>query len=244
MAAANAVSENQILAALPRREFERLRERLDLIELGFGDVLMRQNEPIQYVYFPRTGIVSLVATMPNQDTVEVGMVGREGMAGLSVFLGGEQAMLRVLVRAPGEAWRLSSRAFKEVCREGGQLPELLARYAQALLALVSQSAACNLLHSAEARLRRWLLMAHDRMASDEFYVTQEFIAGLLGVSRPTVSIVASSIQRAGHIQYRRGKVRILDRQGLEMQSCPCYNLICKEYGRLLRSSGSRSRLRR
>ncbi|HZU37060.1 MAG TPA: Crp/Fnr family transcriptional regulator [Gemmataceae bacterium] len=241
MAVVSEVKENQLLAALPRREFERLRERLEPVYLPFGQVLVEPNEPIPYVFFPRQGILSLVAVMDDGDTSEVGMVGNEGMAGLSVFLGGDQAITRVLVRAPGDSWRLKSKVFKEVVRDSSALQDILSRYTQALLSLISQTTACNLLHPAQARLRRWLLMAQDRIGADEFHMTQEFIAGLLGVSRPTVSIVAGGIQRAGHIRYRRGKIRILDRAALESECCPCYNVMRHEYQRLLEGAQSRSR---
>ncbi len=233
MATALAQQENQLLAALPRKEMERLRPHLEPVTLSFGAVLIEAHRPISHVYFPRQGILSMVVSMSDGETAEVGMVGNEGMAGLAAFLGGDQALFQTMVRTPGEAWRMKARTLKDIVRQCGPLHDLLSRYSQALLAMISQSTACNLLHPASGRLRRWLLMAHDRMASNQFQLTQEFIASLLGVSRPTLSIVASSIQRAGQIRYRRGKISILDRAGLEKETCPCYGVIRDEYRRLL-----------
>lgn len=176
--------------------------------------------------------------MQNGEAVEVATVGNEGMVGLPVFLEAATIPGKAFAQIPGEAWRMSADTFKEQVSPGTPLHELLQRYTQALFNLISQSTACNRLHTVEERACRWLLMTHDRVGSDSFPLTQEFLAQMLGVRRPTVSTVASILQRAGFISYSRGKITILDREGLESASCECYEIIRAEFERLVGGNSS------
>lgn len=225
--------ENRLLAGLPRKDRERLIAKMERVSLAFGQVLAEPHEPAPYVYFPLSGVVSLITFMIDGLGTEVGIVGDEGMAGISVFLGSGREVGKVFCQVPGEALRMEAKALRKETREGSPLNELLLRYTQALLILVSQSTACNRLHTTEERLSRWLLMTHDRAKADQFAITQEFMADMLGVRRPTVSLVASMLQKAGLIRYSRGKLTVVNRAGLEAASCECYARVKEEYQRLL-----------
>jgi CRP-like cAMP-binding protein len=226
-------SENRLLAGLTRKEYERLLPKLERVSLEFKQVLAEPHKPASHVYFPVSGVVSLVTYMGDGAGTEVGIVGNEGMAGISVFLGSGREVGRVFCQVSGEALRMEAKALREETKGGSPLNEMLLRYTQALLVLVSQSTACNRLHTVEERLCRWLLMTHDRVEGDHFPITQEFMADMLGVRRPTVSLVASTVQRAGLISYSRGKMKVVDRPGLEAASCECYAKVKEEFHRLL-----------
>lgn len=223
---------NQLLAALSREEYERLLPYLETVYLPLKQTLYEINEPIQYVYFPQTGIISLVAVMDNGDAVEIGTVGNEGMVGIPVLLETDQIPSRAFSQIPGLAARIRTDAFKREVQPGSPLYILLQRYTQILFNQVAQSAACNRLHSIEKRFCRWLLMTHDRAGSDEFLLTQEFLAQMLGVRRAGVSEVASQFQEFGFIRYHRGNMTILNRDGLEANACECYTKIKQEFDRL------------
>jgi len=225
--------ENRLLAGLPHEVRERLLPKLEPVSLEFRQVLAGPDGPAPHVYFPTSGVVSLVTYMADGQGAEVGIVGSEGVACVSAFLGGGHEAGRVFCQVPGEALRMEAGALREETRGGGPLSEALLRYAQALLVMVSQSTACNRLHTAEQRLCRWLLMTHDRAGGDQFAITQEFMADMLGVRRPTVSIVASALQEAGLIRYSRGKMTVADRAGLEGAACECYARVRDEFRRLL-----------
>ena len=180
-----------------------------------------------------SGVISLVTYMADGLGTEVGIVGKEGMAGISIFLGSGREVGKVFCQVPGEAPAHEGRGAAGRNQEGQPSERNLLRYTQALLILVSQSTACNRLHTAEERLCRWLLMTHDRVGSDQFPITQEFMADMLGVRRPTVSLVASTVQKAGLISYSRGKMKVVDRPGLEAASCECYAKVKEEFHRLL-----------
>jgi CRP-like cAMP-binding protein len=227
-----ALGENRLLAALPKKDYERLRPRLEPVSLAAKQVVYEADRPIPHVYFPRNCVISMVLHVEG-GAVEVGTVGHEGMAGLPVFLGTDSFPSLALCQVPGEAVRVRAKALKEAVRESESLHDLLHRYAHYMLVQSAQSAACNRLHSAEERLCRWLLMMHDRVGADRFPLTQEFMAQMLGVRRPTVSLIASTLQKAGLIQYSRGKMLILDRPGLESAACECYAVTRKELERLL-----------
>jgi CRP-like cAMP-binding protein len=229
--------ENGLLAALPATDYRRLLRALEPIFLAFDDTLYEPEEPIRSVYFPRGGIVSLLLVMGNGFAVEVGRVSSEGMIGLPVFLGVERSHVRASVQMPGQALRMTRQAFQKEVNRGGALSDLLRRYTQTFLGHVSQVSACNTLHSVEQRLCRWLLVTHDRVRADQFAVTQEFLAGVLGVHRPSVTLAARSLQKAGLIRYSRGKLRILDRHGLEEASCECYRAIRRQFDQLLTEIG-------
>jgi len=228
-------SGNQLLAALPRQDFERLRPQLETVTLGLKELIYEPNTPIPYIYFPNSGVTSILTTMKNGKAAEVGTVGKEGMLGLPVFLGTDRSSGRSFSQVPGESLRLGADAFRAAIQRSRALVDLLHRYTQALFTQVSQSAACNSLHSIEERCCRWLLMTHDRVEAEEFVLTQEFLAIMLGVRRASVAEVAEKLQQAGLIRYRRGQMRIVDRKGLEATACECYSVIRAEYERLLPS---------
>lgn len=225
--------ENRLLAALLQEEYDRVVAHMETVALEYQQDLYKPNEPIDYVYFPKSGVVSLLTIMQNGEAVEVATVGNEGMVGLPVFLEADSIPGKAIAQIPGDGWRMSADAFKEQVSPGSPLHELLQRYTQALFNLIAQSAACNRLHSVEERACRWLLMTHDRVGEDFFPLTQEFLAQMLGARRPTVSTVASILQKAGFISYSRGKITILDREGLESASCECYEIIRAEFERLV-----------
>ncbi len=225
--------ENRLLAALPDDEYQRLVPHLERVSLPREQVIYDPGEPIRHVYFPHQAIVSLVSTMLNGSTVEVGMVGNEGMVGTPVFLGGNSTTTRAFVQVAGSGIRMEATRLKAEFNRGGALQSLLLRYMQALHTQVSQTAACNRLHSVEARLARWLLMTSDRMQSDQFELTQEFIAQMLGTRREGVTVAAGTLSQSGMIRYTRGKITILERQNLEFTSCECYGVMKDEFARLL-----------
>ena len=227
------LSGNQLLAALPRQDFERLRPQLETVTLGLKELIYQPNTVIPYIYFPNSGVTSILTTMKNGKAAEVGVVGKEGMLGLPVFLGTDRSSGQSFSQVQGESLRLGADAFRAAIQRSRALVDLLHRYTQALFTQVSQSAACNSLHSIEERCGRWLLMTHDRVETEQFVLTQEFLAIMLGVRRASVAEVAEKLQQAGLIRYRRGQMRILDRKGLEATSCECYSVIRAEYERLL-----------
>lgn len=219
---------NQLLAALTSQEYKRLSPYLDEFTLSFGEILYEPGQIIRDVYFPNTGIVSLLSMVEQRSTLEVGVVGNEGMVGISLFLGAPDSLNRALVQGGGKAMRMTAQAFRKHIGHIGPMPDLLRRYTHSLLAQISQTAACNRFHIVNARLARWLLMTHDRLRSDEFRLTQEFLSDMLGVRREGVTIAARALQHAKLIRYVRGQITILDRTGLEAASCQCYEIVKSE----------------
>lgn len=226
-------AKNRLLTALPLEEYERLLPNLETVSLPLKYVLYEPNEPIEHVYFPIHGVVSLVTIMEDGVAVEIATVGNEGMIGLPVFLGSEIIPMKAFSQIPGKGMRIKADVFKDLVNQGSPLHDLLQRYTQALFNQTAQSAACNRLHSIEERCCRWLLMIHDRVDSDEYLLTQEFLSQMLGVRRASVNMVASILQKARLIRYSRGRITILDRLGLEAASCECYARIKQEFDRLL-----------
>lgn len=224
---------NRLLAALPLEEYQRLLIQLEYIELELGKVLYQPGEAIDYVYFPHDSLISLVMVLQDGSTAEVGLVSGSGMAGISVILGSAISFNQAIVQVAGSAMRMRTEHLNAALKQGGKLQGLLLRYVQALLSQVSQTAACNRLHTIEARLARWLLLVQDAIHSDELQLTQEFIAQMLGVRRAGVTVTASALQQAGLIHYSRGKITVLHRKGLEAVACECYQRIEDEYDRLL-----------
>jgi CRP-like cAMP-binding protein len=224
-------TENQLLAALPPSEYQGLLPHLDPIILHLKEVLFTADETVPYVYFPNTGMVSLLTVMMDGHTVEVGVVGNEGAVGLSALMGGMPALNQGVVQASGSAMRIKASVIREKFKQGGMLQDLLLRFSQLLYAQASQTAACNGLHTVESRLARWLLVLRDRSLSDKLELTQELLAQMLGVRRSSVSLAASGLQRAEIIDYSRGKIKILDWPRLEAASCECYPAIKKLYDR-------------
>jgi CRP-like cAMP-binding protein len=214
---------NLLLAALPRVDRDRLVSTLDIVPLKLKDLLHKPGEPIDYLYFPGGGFCSMVTVLEDGGMVEVATVGREGMLGATAVLDGTSPTAAALVQGETDiCYRMTVNAFHREMDRRGAFYELLSRYTQALVGFIMQSTACNAVHSVEQRLARWLLMAQDRMGTDEFPLTQEFVAMMLGATRPTVTVVAGTLQRAGLITYHRGRVTILDREKLESASCECY----------------------
>ena len=230
-------TSNRILSALSRPEFERLAEHLDPVNLSRGETLYHPEQPISHVYFPTRGVVSLVSTFEDGSSVEVGMVGNEGMFGVCVFLGSVSTPLLAQVQLPGDSLRMRAGVLRREFRKGGQLQDLLLRYTQGFITQIAQTAACNRAHHVEGRLAKWLLMCADRAQSKELRLTQEFIATMLGTRRAGVSETACRLKEAGLISYRRGDVTIENRAGLEALSCECYPLMKKEFARLVGGDG-------
>jgi CRP-like cAMP-binding protein len=214
---------NRLLAALPADEYKRIVPSLDVIPLKLKTVLHPSGEAIEHVYFPGGGFCSMLTVLKDGGMVEVATIGREGMVGVTAVMDGNPVSSTSMVQGESDTcYRMKADAFRREMDRRGVFYELLTRYAQALVGFIMQSTACNAVHSVEQRLARWLLMARDRMESDEFPLTQEFVAMMLGASRPTVTIVANTLQKAGLITYHRGQIKILDGQKLEAASCECY----------------------
>src|SRR5688572_11290504 len=214
---------NHLLAALPADDYARLAPTLRNTALKLKRFLHKPGEPIDQVYFPGGGFISVVTVLKDGGMVEVATIGREGMLGMSAALNRDPSPAATLVQAETDTcYTMSAEAFRKEMDRHGAFYDLLTRYGQALVGFIMQSTACNAVHSVEQRLSRWLLMAHDRVGKDEFPLTQEFAAMMLGTSRPTVTVVAGTLQKAGLITYHRGRVTILDRENLEAASCECY----------------------
>ena len=220
--AANGKIANSLLAALPGKSYQRLLPGLEPVTLNFGDVLYEAGQKMQHVYFPGDSLVSLLTLVNGRMALEVGMVGREGMVGIPLALGAAVSPVRALVQGGGTAMRMKSARFAKEIRNSPQLLTEVHRYANALMAQVSQTAACNRFHVVEARLARWLLMTRDRMQSREFRLTQEFLSHMLGVRRVGVTNAANALQKRKLIGYSRGAISILDEKGLQAAACECY----------------------
>jgi CRP-like cAMP-binding protein len=235
MATRNAADrhDNRLVGLLPPSDYERLRPHLRRIPLEYRQSLYRANKPIGFVYFIETGVGSLVNTMANGEAAEVGTIGNEGMVGLPLVWGDDRAPTSVYVQVPGVGLRMKATLFTRELARSASMRTVMLRYGHAFFNQVAQSAACNHFHTIEQRCCRWMLMTHDRMYSDQFLLTQEFLAMMLGVQRTGVSAAAGGLQRAGLIRYQRGNVTIVDRRGLERRSCECYRVSKKEFDRLL-----------
>jgi CRP-like cAMP-binding protein len=227
MPAANrtATIANNLLAALPRKDYLRVAAGLNPVKLIYGQVLYEPAGTIDFVYFPTDCLVSLLTAVDRQRTLEVGMVGNEGMVGMPMALGIGVSAVRALVQGSGTAMRMTAARFRAEFRANTALQRALFRYTHLLMAQVSQTAACNRFHQAEARLARWLLMTADRMHANEFRLTHEFLAHMLGVRRVGVTKAAGKMERKKLIEYRRGNIRILDRARVEAAACPCYRIV-------------------
>jgi CRP-like cAMP-binding protein len=226
-------THNRILGRLPSKDFQRLRKHMKLEELPLGKSLFDPYVPIEHVYFPEDGVASLLTRLDDGIETEVATVGREGMVGLPAFLGVESVPGRAIWQVSGKALVLPTKVLRKETRQGGALNDALRVYAQGLFTQISQSASCNRRHEIVQRCSRWLLMTHDRVNGDEFELTQEFLSKMLGVRRAGVSVAAGILQKVGLIKYSRGRIRILDRDGLEAISCECYRIVREEFDRLL-----------
>ena len=217
-----ATAENRLIELLPRKDRVRLLSHCEPFELVLSAVVIDAGEPTRYVYFPTDGFISLLALIEGSPSIEVGMVGREGMVGSQVALGVVTAPLRALVQGRGEAWRISTAAFRGELANSPTLQRFMNRYLYVLMAQMAASAACLRFHLIGPRLARWLLMSQDRAHSDSFHVTHEFLAYMLGVRRVGITTAAAALQREGLIEYHRGELTVLDRSGLEAAACGCY----------------------
>jgi CRP-like cAMP-binding protein len=235
---------NHLLAALPPDVFDRVSPSINVIPLKLKEFLYRAGEPIDEVYFPGGGFCSIVTVLKNGKMVEVATVGREGMLGMWAVLDGNPSPSATMVQAETETcYKMLADAFRTEMNRHEVFYDLLTRYAHALVGFIMQSTACNAIHSVDQRLARWLLLAHDRVGKNEFPLTQEFVAMMLGASRPTVTVVAGMLQKAGLITYHRGHVTIVNREKLETASCECYSTTTELLKNVTRIPGSGERQR-
>ena len=232
-AAAHAAEHNRLLRALPLAEYARLLPRLTPVALGLKQVLIEPDAPIRDVYFPRSGVGSMIADGQAGGAVEVGTIGPEGFIGLPVLMGADRMPYRVFVQVAGDGWRLPADAFRRLVDERAPVRRLLLRFAQTFSDQVAQSVACNRLHAVDERCARWLLMTHDRVHGDAFELTHEFLSLMLGVRRAGVTVAMGALQGARIIRYVRGRVAVLDRPRLEAAACGCYHITRAASDRLL-----------
>jgi CRP-like cAMP-binding protein len=225
-------SKNQFLAGLPDEELKNLQLHTHLVSGKLGEVLFGGEDSVHYLYFPLSAVVSIVATSEDGRGVEVTLIGSEGLAGVWAAMGGHSNWHEAVVQSPGALLKIKVDVFRAELNRSAPLRDQLNRYMLFLLAQVSQTAACNRLHRLEQRLARWLLMTHDQVRTKEFHETHEFLSHMLGTDRSEVTIAAGILRKAGLISYNRGKVKILDRKGLEDASCECYRIIASESIRL------------
>ena len=229
-----ALERNSLLRSLSPEDYARVVEHAVTVPLRLRQDLIEPGEAMRYVWFPQRGLLSLVNDMSDGKTsIEVGVIGREGVAGLALFHGRDTQPLRILVQVAGEAKRIPAEDFKAIIRRAPTLRDVLHRYTLALMNQAGQQVACNRLHSLEQRCAKWLLTTHDHMDAEELPLTQEFLAIMLGVRRPGVTVAAQTLQDAGLIKYRRGRITVTDRAGLEQLACECYGRIREDYEELL-----------
>lgn len=225
--------KNLILQSLSEEDFARLSPDLEPVELPLGQVIYRAEQPIEYFYFPESSMISVVAATPEGQCAEVGVVGREGIIGMDALLGGDVSLYENVVQHADGATRVKTAALLAEFNRGGALHDSLLGFARLMLAQVSQTALCNRLHSVEQRLARWLLVCTDRTGTHRLQLTQEFLAIMLGANRPTVTVAAAALQDAGYIRYSRGKITVIDRDGLENFTCACYRAVKKQYDKFI-----------
>ena len=220
---------NRILSALPHEEFERLRPKLRDINFHLGEIVYRPEQQMDYAYFVNRGVISWLAAVENGNTVETGVIGPEGIAGVPVILGANSTPNQGLAQSDVQASRIASKDLVTEFRQNGKLSQLLLRFVQSMFTQVAQTAACNRLHTLDQRLARWLLMTHDRIGESKLPLTQEFLSRMLGVRRAGVSVAANSLRQQGLIDYHRGDIVVVDRPGVEGLSCECYQIVKQEY---------------
>ena len=228
-AVAPAPVRNGILAALLATEYRRILPRLEYVELKRGEIVYRADQRIKAVYFPEDAVIAMVDTTADRRTVEVGLIGREGIVGINIFLGGLVTPDRAIVQLPGGAFRMKSADLRREVRFGSPLQRLLLDYTRTFLAVISQSVACSQHHSVEQRVARWLLTMDDYAAARNFMMEQKSIAAMLGVRRVGITEAAHRLRKASLVEYSRGRIAILDRRGLEKRSCECYKFIRRQY---------------
>jgi CRP-like cAMP-binding protein len=224
---------NHLLAALPEADWQRWQPQLEWVSLPLGQVLYESGCTMSHVYFPTDAIVSLLYVMADGASAEIAVVGNEGVVGISLFMGGGSTPSRAVVQSAGQGWRLRAAAIRDEFNDSPPVMHLMLRYTQALITQMAQTAVCNRHHVLDQQLCRWLLLSLDRLGGDELRMTQELIANMLGVRREGVTEAALKLQRDGLIRYSRGHITVLDRAGLEARTCECYEVVRKEYARLL-----------
>jgi len=225
--------DNHLLAVLPEAEWQRWQPLLELVDLPLGKVLYESGGTMSHVYFPTTAIVSLLYVMEDGASAEIAVVGNEGLVGVAIFMGGGSTPSRALVQSAGKGYRMRAAVINQEFERSSAVLHLLLRYTQALITQMAQTAVCNRHHSLDQQLCRWLLLSLDRLQGNELVMTQELIANMLGVRREGVTEAALKLQGAGLIRYARGRIKVLDRAGLERRTCECYAVVKKEYDRLL-----------
>jgi CRP-like cAMP-binding protein len=233
MASSHSPKQNHLLEALPAADYARLLPDLELIAMPLGWAVYESGSRLGYVYFPTTSIVSLLYVMESGASAEIAITGKEGLVGISLFMGGESTPSRAVVQSAGSGYRLKAAALKREFALGGELQHLSLRYTQALITQMAQTAVCNRHHTIDQQLCRWLLLTLDRLPGDELTMTQELIANMLGVRREGVTAAAGQLQKDGVILYSRGHIKVLDRNLLEKRVCECYSVVKKEVDRLL-----------
>jgi CRP-like cAMP-binding protein len=233
MPASHKPQQNQLLAALPAADHQRLAPHLEPVALPLGLVLFESGGKLRHLYFPASGIVSLLYAMESGDSTEIAVIGHEGVVGIALFMGGESTPSRAVVQSAGHGYRLKAAVVKAEFERGGPLQQLLLRYTQALIAQMTQTAVCNRHHALDQQLCRWLLLSLDRLPTNKLAMTQELIANMLGVRREGVTEAAGKLQDAGLIRYSRGHITVLDRPRLEKRVCECYAVVKRELDRLL-----------
>lgn len=224
---------NRLLAALHREEYARLAPHLEFVQLTPGKILYNASDIVRHALFPKAGMICLLSTAESGRTIEVGMIGNEGMSGTPIILRSDVTPCQVMVQLAGNAIRIRGDVLMVEFNRGGRFQDLLLRYTHTLLIQIAQSAACNGFHTVEERLCRWLLGSRDRVQTDTIHLTQEFLSLMLGVPRTSVTMIAGALQKKGVIRYNRGKISILDRRRLEDTSCECYTLVREEIGPFL-----------
>ena len=225
--------KNHLLAALTDSEWQRWQPHMEAVDMPLGQLLHEPGVTVAYAYFPTTAVVSLLYVMQNGASAEIAVVGKEGIVGISLFMGGEFTFSTAVVHSAGQGYRLEARVMKDEFNRAGPVLHLLLRYTQALITQMSQTAVCNRHHSVDQQLCRWLLLSLDRLDGSDLVMTQALIASMLGVRRKGVTEAAYALQAAGLIRYARGHISVLDRVGLEKRVCECYAVVKQEYDRLL-----------
>src|SRR5450830_382379 len=229
---------NHLLKAMHTLDFAHVQAELEWVDLPLGKVLYESGTAMRYAYFPTTAVISLLYVLETGASAEIAVVGNEGMVGIALFMGGNSTPSRAVVQSAGEGYRLRASILKSEFDRAGPFLHLLLRYTQALLTQMSQTAVCNRHHSVEQQLCRWLLLTLDRLSTNELKITQELISNMLGVRREGVTVAAGNLQKKGYISYRRGHITVVNRCGLEEDVCECYNVVKREFARLLPPASS------
>jgi CRP-like cAMP-binding protein len=224
---------NHLIDSLPRKEQTRILKLCEPVNMVFGTILCEPDQTYTHVHFPLTGFISLVATVDNHPPLEMGLIGNEGMLGITLMLGIDVVPMRALVQGSGTALRMAASRFRQEFRDSPAILRTFNRYLYVLMAQLSQTVSCTRFHAVGARLARWLLMTHDRAHADHFHLTHEFLADMLGVRRSGITIAAGELQMRKLISYTRGEITILDRKGLEAAACECYAAVIDDYKRLI-----------